>query len=511
MRCQDCGTARSCHRCPTVSGSRPRRHLAVSITMLACAALGAPAAHAQLLQRPLALEHARILTMDGPVVENGTLLIKGEKIVAVGAGVKVPILAAKVDARGGTVSPGLIDALSALGAGDSAGPASGYPGAGPTRRAEDAFDRYDTAALVDALRNGVTAIYLPAGGSAGICGTGAVLRLAPGPVRDESYGRVLGREAALCVDLGSAGTAVARLKTLAAVRKQFLDALEYRRSLEEYEEKLTEYKKNLKEGTSKKEPPKKEPAKKEEKPTSSVAVDADNTDQAEQEEKKKEEAKPAEAKKEEDTKPKKPPRPPRNPALSLLLKAVDRELPVRVLAHRSEDILNALELAKEFHLDLILDGATEAHLVASQIADAEVPVVLGSMALGGVRRDDPFRRATRESGAVLSAAGVRWVVGSGGRAPSGGWSAAGARFVAFNAQLAAAHNRADDPLKGITADAADALRVGGQIGRLRPGLLADFVLWSADPADPAAKVVRVYVGGDLVYQAPDEAKKGETK
>jgi imidazolonepropionase-like amidohydrolase len=470
----------------------------VSITILACAALGAPATQAQLLQRPLALENARILTMDGPVIEDGTLLIKGDKITAVGAGLKVPILAAKVDAQGGTVSPGLIDALSALGAGDSAGGA-----ASPTQRAEDAFDGYDTAALVDALRNGVTAIYLPAGGSAGICGTGAVLRLAPGPVRDESFGRVLGSEAALCVDLGSASNAVARLKTLAAVRKQFLDALEYRRSLEEYEEKLAEYKKSLKEGSAKKEPPKKEPAKKEEKPTSSAAADADNANQAEQEEKKKEEAKPTEAKKEEDTKPKKPARPPRNPTLSLLLKAVDRELPVRVLAHRSEDILNALELAKEFHLDLILDGATEAHLVAGQIADAEVPVVLGSMALSGVRRDDPFRRATGDNSAVLSAAGVRWVVGSGGQ------TAAGARFVALNAQLAAAHNRADNPLKAVTADAADVLRVGGKIGRLRPGLLADFVLWSADPSDPAAKVLRVYVGGELVYQAPDEAKKDQ--
>jgi imidazolonepropionase-like amidohydrolase len=127
------------------------------------------------------------------------------------------------------------------------------------------------------------------------------------------------------------------------------------------------------------------------------------------------------------------------------------------------------------------------------------------MALSGVWRDDPFRRATRQNGAVLSAAGVHWVVGSGGQ------TTAAAQFVAFNAQLAAAHNHADNPLKVVTADAADALRVGGQIGRLRPGLLADFVLWSADPSDPAAKVLRVYVGGDLVYQAPDEAKKGETK
>ncbi len=444
--------------------------------------------------------------MDGPVIENGTLVVKGEKIVALGPGLKAPLLARKVDAHGGTVTPGLIDVISALGSGGSA-----RGSASPTRRAEDAFDRYDTAALLDALRNGVTTVYLSARGSAGISGTGAILRLAPGPSPNQSFGRVLGSQVALCIDLGSGSSAVARLKTLAAVRKQFRDARAYRRTLEDYEEKLAEYKqklqeqsskKKLDEQNSKKKPAKKDPAKPKGKPAPSKPTSGEKKEETE---KKPEASKPADAKKPEETKPKRPPRPARNPKAAMLLRAIDHDIPVRVLAHRSEDILNALELAEEFSLDLILEGATEAHLVAGQIADAKVPVVLGNMARSGVRRDDQFRRAVRNNGAVLSAAGVRWVVGSGGE------SALAARFVAINAQLAAAHSPGLDPLGPVTAAAADTLRIDGQVGRLRPGLLADFVLWSGHPSQPASKVLRVYIGGALVYQAPDETKKGETR
>ena len=55
------------------------------------------------------------------------------------------------------------------------------------------------------------------------------------------------------------------------------------------------------------------------------------------------------------------------------------------------------------------------------------------------------------------------------------------------------------------------MRATDQIGRLRPGLLADFVLWSADPLDPAAKVRQVYVGGVLAFEATEEAEKGGTE
>ncbi|MBN2474281.1 MAG: amidohydrolase family protein [Pirellulales bacterium] len=476
----------------------PRRRNAVArIAALACLLTGAPAARAQLLQRPTAVVNARIVAGDGRVIENGTLLVQGERIAALGRDVKVPMLSRKIDAQGATVTAGLIDVWSLLGrTGESSGTA------GPTRRAEDAFDRYDSAHLVDALRHGVTAVCLSPSGPQGVCGSGAVIRLAPGSDGPQSLGRVLKSQAALCIDLGSDNTPVTRLKTLRAVQKQFREALQYRQSLEQYEEDLAEYKKQLRERASKKS--EKEAEKPEDKPKEeqkSKQGSASVPSAADEEKPKDEQAEKQEDKKEE-TALKKPQRPEPKHELEILLHAVDHELPVRILAHRSADILNALELARTFSLDLILEGGAEAHLVAAQIADAEVPVILGSTARNGLRQDDVFRRTIPNCGTVLGQAGVRWIVASGAE------DAAAARFVLLGAQLAAASNRLNDPLRLVTADAAELLRVADQIGRLRPGLLADFVLWSGDPLDPASKVVRVYVGGTPVYQTPDEPEKG---
>ena len=506
--------------------------VALSLIITGLIASGA-SARAQLIQRPVAIQNARILTMDGRVIENGTLVIKGQKIVTLAPGSKAPMLARKIDARGGTITPGLIDAHSALGGSPRGGSA--------IHRAEDAFNRYDTAHLTEALRHGVTAIYL----SPGTSGTGAIIRLAPESPGAKPLGKVLQSEAALCVSLSSSSSPIARLKVLAGLRKQFDGALAYRRSLEDYDEALTKYEKELKEWAAKRA---KEAAKKkaEEKKASSEKESAaaepakDDKPAEKKEDEKKEDEKKDEKKDEGDGRPKKPTRPGRNPRSDIVLKALDREIPVRMAADRNEDIINALELAEEFSLDLILEGATEAHLVVDQLADADVLVVLRNMARPGIQDDKLYRqsvdtppadnapsddeviiyrrsgtsqpsssrggtnyRSIHDLGAVLTKAGVPWIVG-GGTA-----NETSARFILQNAQLAVGRGGGVDPLKMVTADAADAIKAGDRIGRLRPGLMADLVLWSGDPCDPASTVRQVYVGGTLMYQAVEDAEKGE--
>ena len=62
-----------------------------------------------------AIRNARIVTLSGPEIENGTIVIRDGKIEAVGAGVSVPTGAQEIDARGLSVYPGMIDAGTALG------------------------------------------------------------------------------------------------------------------------------------------------------------------------------------------------------------------------------------------------------------------------------------------------------------------------------------------------------------------------------------------------------------
>jgi imidazolonepropionase-like amidohydrolase len=62
-----------------------------------------------------AITNARILTVSGPVIPKGTIVIKGNRIDAVGANVAVPSGAKPVDVQGATVMPGMIDASTDIG------------------------------------------------------------------------------------------------------------------------------------------------------------------------------------------------------------------------------------------------------------------------------------------------------------------------------------------------------------------------------------------------------------
>jgi len=62
-----------------------------------------------------AITNAKIFPVTGPVIEKGTIVIKGNKIEAVGANVSVPSGAKVVDAAGASVYPGMIDASTDIG------------------------------------------------------------------------------------------------------------------------------------------------------------------------------------------------------------------------------------------------------------------------------------------------------------------------------------------------------------------------------------------------------------
>src|SRR5947199_38651 len=54
-----------------------------------------------------------------------------------------------------------------------------------------------------------------------------------------------------------------------------------------------------------------------------------------------------------------------------------KEIPIRWHAHRSDDILTALRIRDEFGFDMVLDHATEAHLIADELVKRNIPAVVG--------------------------------------------------------------------------------------------------------------------------------------
>src|SRR5580698_3809815 len=78
----------------------------------------------------VAIRNAKIVTVSGPVIAKGTVILKNGLIEAVGENVTVPADAWIVDGEGMTVYPGLIDGLSTVGIPGAAPAAGGGGGRG---------------------------------------------------------------------------------------------------------------------------------------------------------------------------------------------------------------------------------------------------------------------------------------------------------------------------------------------------------------------------------------------
>lgn len=156
-----------------------------------------------------------------------------------------------------------------------------------------------------------------------------------------------------------------------------------------------------------------------------------------------------------------------------------RETKAIFAAERASDILVALELAEAYDLDALVLGGAEAHLVADELAKANVPVLLGPVTTQPSSFDTLF--AAYENAGRLHAKGVRLAFRVGG--PHN------ARDLTTEAGIAVAY--------GLPREAAIAALTGNgpgfwglDVGLLRAGYEATFVLTDGDPLQPRTRVLR---------------------
>jgi len=127
---------------------------------------------------------ATVMTAAGPTLESADVWVRDGRIAGVGAGLAVPADVPRIDARGRTVTPGLIDPHSHLGVYSMPASISTRDGnemTGPFKpevRAEEAFWPQDPA-IETALAGGVTAIHVLPGSGNLVGGQGVTLRLVP--------------------------------------------------------------------------------------------------------------------------------------------------------------------------------------------------------------------------------------------------------------------------------------------------------------------------------------------
>jgi imidazolonepropionase-like amidohydrolase len=416
-----------------------------------------PSLHGEAPARPptLALVGGRILTQTdaGPVA--GTVLIRDGKIAAVGPAVAVPADAKRIDVAGLVVTPGLIDARSTL----WLTAAAAREGAGDGGL--DVLDGIDPHEedWKEVIRQGVTAVYVQPANSGLLGGRGAVLRVGPAETVEEL---VVKAGAAAQAALGTAAGGSTPAAQPAFPRRFGADP----------------------------------PATGPDQPATVPAGSGNSLARFGQYEQLK---RALEAVKQYDNEWKKAEKsakkPRRDGAKDFLRQALNREVPVRIEAHREDDVQSALRLADEFRLRVVLDGVSNPRGAAETIVSRRVPLVLGPFAeledVPGYRRGRPT-----DWPKALLAPDVRWALGTFSTQPRG------SRLL--RVQAAAAVARGIDPdhvLRAMTRDAADILGVGDRLGTIAPGKQADLAVFAGDPLDPSVPVRLVLSRGQVVYQA----------
>ncbi len=188
-------------------------------------------------------------------------------------------------------------------------------------------------------------------------------------------------------------------------------------------------------------------------------------------------------------------KPDRSLGAEVMVRVLKKELPLMVTAHRSQDIDNALRMAAEFDIKLILDGGAEAYLLIDEIKQVGVPVLIHPTMMRAVGEAENL---SFETAGKLSAAGIPIALQSGFESyvPK-------TRVVLFEAAVAAANGLSPEKaLASVTIDAAKILGIADRVGSLEVGKDGDVALYDGDPFEYTTHCVGVVINGNVASEKP---------
>jgi imidazolonepropionase-like amidohydrolase len=392
---------------------------------------------AQTRNETYAIRNARVVTVTGPIIENGTVVISNGRITAVGANAAVPPGAKVIDGSGLSVYPGMFDAGTTLGLEEISSVAGSVDtaeiGDNNANIHVDVALHPDSSHIAVTRVNGITtALTEPEGGT--IAGRSAVINLDGWVPRD----MVLKSPAAMHInwpgDSGRGGNF--------AFFGQQRSITDLRR---EQERQIESVKKILRDAKA-----------------YADAKDARAKD-------------PGLPKQDVDLK------------LEALIPVVRGEMPVVINANAERDIKAAIAFADEMKLRMILSGGVEAYRVADQLRAKNIPVIVGPVLRMPNKEDDPYDAAFTNA-AMLSKAGVKIAFQT--------RDSAHVRDLPYHAGMAAAFGLPkDEALKAVTIYPAEIFGVADRVGSIDQGKVANLIVTNGDPLEILTQVRYLFING----------------
>lgn len=381
------------------------------------------------------IDHAMIYPAQGEPIRDGWLLTSGPRITALGEQETRPDTPDEVlDARGGILTPGFIDAHTHLGMWEDSLGFEGDDGneetnpATPQLRALDAINPMDRC-FDEALSAGVTAVLTGPGSANPVGGMMSVVKTRGRRIDD----MLLKAEAAMKFALGENPktvyhgrneTPVTRMGTAAIIRERLFKAKKYAEKLEK----------------------------------AKTDPDADE--------------------------------PEFDLRCEALLPVLARRVQAHFHAHRADDIFTALRIAKEFDLDAVVIHATEGHLIADELAAGHTRVLSGPFLSD--RSKPELHNLTPESPGLMAKAGLcPAIITDHPVIPIQYLPLCAGLAVRYGMPW-------EEALRAVTLYPARILGLDGRIGSLAPGKDADLALFDGDPFAISTHVRAVVLDGKRV-------------
>lgn len=182
-----------------------------------------------------------------------------------------------------------------------------------------------------------------------------------------------------------------------------------------------------------------------------------------------------------------------NMKLEAMIPVVKGEVPLKVHAHRADDIMSAIRIIKEFNLKASLDHCTEGHLIADYIKESGLPVVVGPTF--GFNTKVELTNKSFDTPKRLYEEGVKFAI----MTDHPVHPQSSLIFWAILSHKAGLPK--GEALKAITSYPAEILGIEDRVGSIEVGKEADFVIWDRDPMDIYARPLSVWIKGKCVFQA----------
>lgn len=173
-----------------------------------------------------------------------------------------------------------------------------------------------------------------------------------------------------------------------------------------------------------------------------------------------------------------------------------REIPLKAHAHRADDILTAIRIAKEFQVDITIDHGTEGHLIADEIKKSGFPVIVGTDLTSRSKLE--VQNMNFKTNKILYEAGVLIAITT-------DHPVALIQYLPLCAGLAVKHGLPmEEGLKAITINAARICGVSDRVGSLKKGKDADIAVFSGNPLEVFTKTLYTIIDGEVIYENEDE-------